>query len=291
MENCLVTKLKGVVDNTNLKKLGVFTVEVTGATSAELFTMRPYQGSTITFKDLTNTFSDGTTEKTITRDSDGVLLAAGNHKIEVSPKYNIDTLALNNAKYAFDVEDLYAGNNYTIFNFENSNAVGNIVKILTAYTTRIQLNNTDVELNLNSVRICTQLQVVTGSRKTAGDIIVFSNLTSLTTVALQNNTHITGNIKSFGACTNLTRLNVGGSSLIEGTVEDFVAMQNISGRASYNAGTNFGFYNTKIKFNDAYIYFEKSLSWEASGENTVITYGEDSTTIHVNSDGTWTRVS
>lgn len=82
-------------------------------------------------------------------------------------------------------------------------------------------------------------------------------------------------------------------SLISGDLEDFVAQQVKLGNTEKTLPSVFIGGNGRVKFNNAVVSSAASyvLSWSASGNNTAITLGSSSTTIHVNNDGTWERVS
>lgn len=82
------------------------------------------------------------------------------------------------------------------------------------------------------------------------------------------------------------------NSTITGVWEDFVAKRVVLGQTDGNVRAHY--FNTKITLNNTattYTDYNVNVSWSVSGDNTLVTSGDISTTIHVNSDGSWTRIS
>ena len=85
MAECLVTKLKSVVNNDNLLKLGEIRVEAYGAITIESIAADTF------LKCITGTFEDGTTEKTV-RGYASFNNMTNPSIISIMPKYNLSNI-------------------------------------------------------------------------------------------------------------------------------------------------------------------------------------------------------
>lgn len=264
--NCLVTKLKETVDNGSLKKLGVLNVSINNESQA---TVRIRTSTTLTFTDTGGTFSDGTTEKTINSGDGGIILSPGSHMLEIKPKYNITMLNISGVTNSVtDINDLEYVTGLLTLNVEGSQAVGDIgclEKLTNLQNLQIGAEQQYIKGDISVVSNFTSLTIFTGCKSLKGNINSFAACASLGILIFNRNYNIVGNISSIKQLP-FTRLNLSESINIEGTVEEFVAGQRlISGRESYDAGTNFSFAGTQVTFNGSRIPLSPmSLSWDAT---------------------------
>jgi hypothetical protein len=118
--DCLVTKLKGVVDNPNLPKMGEFKIEIgvkpnvtapfwiqsTGEMNITI------EGDGHFYKGTYDAQTDVTTQLSNTSNTTGYRVSEGNSVIKITPKYGITNITLNSAqadlhtKLSFDMDDL-----------------------------------------------------------------------------------------------------------------------------------------------------------------------------------------
>lgn len=214
--NCLVTKLKATVDNSNLKKLGVLDIYGTG--NADI----GFKGSSpITVKCVSGTmYSDSGRTQSITEkeipvsaNTTYLYIVDGTH-IEVSNKYAITFVFMTVATEKLNTED-----------FKYSTG---IIR-LTVPQIKGKLSD------LSGLTSCTTLELVGPSAAynqelvgTASDI---AGLTALTKLNLMRAVNVTGSFESLGKCIALTEIKIA-ETLIGGTVEAFVARQRGAGRTT-----------------------------------------------------------
>lgn len=152
-----------------------------------------------------------------------------------------------------------------------------------------------------------------------GDLASLDNPTSVSDIVLSHYSGITGAYISLLKYTSLRRLDITADSLIRGGdiklagvftglsdtydtklpsgmtggVEDWIASFCINGKQNgalklpfFNDNSNITWKGTKVTA----VAASKRLEWTTNG-NTTITFDGDTTVIHVNSDGTWERIS
>lgn len=244
--NCLVTKLKATVDNSNLKKLGVLDIYGTG--NADI----GFKGSSpITVKCVSGTmYSDSgrtqaITEKVIpvSTNSSYVYIVNGTH-IEVSSKYDITFFYATPTTEMINTED-----------FKYSTGI-----------TRLTVPQIKGNLsNLSGLTSCTALELVSSSAPynfalegTAADI---AGLTALTKINLVRAQHVIGSFESLGKCIALTDIKLAESN-IAGTVEAFVARQRGAGRTT---ASNIAISLANTTFNGSSVtHGNTTLSWTAT---------------------------
>ena len=285
MANCLVTQLKEVVQNNNLEIFGRGEFELfNGGTNYIQFNA----GTKITVisGDLT---LNGKTEITIP-DAGGSLndvVASGNGIIAVSNKYAI--FAINIAGQFDSKAIAYSAlKNLTLTRYSSSRC-----------NDEIRISDF-VNCPLKSITINSNYNLV-GSYGDLMDLgftdVKIYNAGGLT---LQN-----FKIKMYDLGRN-TNTNTFGSIMVaiktnnvSGSIEDFVAARKVAGQSASESNVTFTYLG-----NSATIYYKgvivgnkqtNIITWTANGDNTNISYnnGETTniTTIHVNADGSWTRVS
>lgn len=280
MGNCLVTKLKAVVNNDNLEKFGVLVLKTTskdqGAYKLSVSMQNPGTidavdggtiksygrgGTTDTHQDIPALTPEGTTWK--------AALSTEN-TFELKNKYDLLTLSMFSDEYYdnFDLAQLKGCYNLKVF---TGCVTGNLSSIseLTSLT----------KLNLTRA---------SNSRKLKGDISSLASLLNLTNLGLDRNTALTGSISDLGTLVNLKELAMRDTGVV-GAIEEFVAAQIGNGRNNCESLATSAF-NTAITFKGSTAYSSgsnKTLSWtrDTSTGATHITLGEDSVDIVVNADG------
>jgi hypothetical protein len=257
--DCLVTKLKGVVDNDNLSKLGVLQYEVY-VDNGKAFGIKCANAgeSVITLKNATvasvvrGTVIDSTHVSIGVEGQSGNTFVTINENIssvivEVSNKYNITYLGdtgikaikggLAETDYLSELAKLCL-NNYG--SDSNLSAFANA-----KYTDSLKL-----------------LYIDNSGGKMSGDISSLSIFKNLQNFRCTNNTAINGNILSFDTLTDLAALNIDGTR-ISGTVEEFVAAQRTAGRTT--GSIQLGYTMALVTYNGLPITgsSDKTLAWTA----------------------------
>ena len=244
--NCLVTKLKATVNNSNLEKLGV--LDIFGTGNADI----GFKGSSpITVKCVSGTmYSDqartqAITEKVIpvSANTTYLYIADGTH-IEVSSKYNITFFFATPATEMISTED-----------FKYSTGI-----------TRLTVPQIKGKLSdLSGLTSCTTLELVGTSApynfEVEGDISDIAGLTALTKINLMRAQKVIGSFESLGKCIALKDIQLA-ETRIGGTVEAFVARQRGAGRTT---ASNIAISLADTTFNGSSVtHSNTTLSWTAT---------------------------
>ena len=273
--DCLLTKLKGVVDNDNLKIYN--TILTRENTSGNVLTFlynasNPVKIEVIGDGTLVNV--DGTVDYGKSREGTNIFAKySGNGKIKISNKYDITLLHITSSteKDLIDAEDLVFVNiteleltnikldvnklNITTlsnFLFTGSNVNGNIVNLLNKNDslTSVKFNNTNV----------------------VGDFYNIKNtIAEAITTLYMYNSKISGDISAFGRFVNLNQMSFSATD-ISGSVESFVQAARAAGRTSFaNSEQKNWYFNNAITFNGNAVGGggKNDFSWTA----TTITLG------------------
>ena len=263
--SCLVTKLKGTVDDKNLSVLGKLKIDKIHADSSFI-------------SSYTNTISTNASAKLTSPDSNFVD-ASGNslgNEITINGSNQIFRLAPSTGEFFID--------KYVITKFSTYYYPANVdihLKDLAYMTNLIELN-CPLSGDLQDLERLDSIQTLTikGNSPITGDIANLSKFATLESISMTAvpSPGISGNIKSLGNLTSLTKLVLSQGVLgnVSGTIEEFVQSQRENGRTTCNS---FGLtcFGPTITFNGTTISSssEKVLSWTAS----TITY--DGVTINV----------
>lgn len=257
MENCLVNKLKSVVNNDNLLKMDEFIVSVnnipvsdTAQQAVHIGSPRPITltvlGNGAIATSYENLINDPKTEITIT--TSDVYFSIGDYEVKIGGKYTINDFQTRSAqhtilsinieqfKYSENIETIkILGNGYNI-----TGATGDINCLLSKTNLSI--------INLNS---CKNIH---------GDISNF--VAPLLRNFEIRDSLISGNINNFGRNINLSWLTLTATNL-SGSIESFVASARNAGRTTAEIHMNIN--NTNITFNGStYTDAGGSLSWTAN---------------------------
>ena len=266
MNNCLITKLKGTVDNTDLMKLD----EMRFKRVAIVDTATPRFNIAVTeSQTMTNLTTGGTITINPSSEPQQVDIASfasiGDY-ISIPKKSMLRMIESNCCNVvgglsAFlgctrlthilfpctnivnEADKIY-GDVYNLRNmsdFErvilsNSKVHGDLGKLLSNRIIGIYISfsETDITLNFDTTHFTfkksTQGFLITRTNST-GSIDNVDWPTNITSIYISENPGITGNITSFGKCINLNQLATANTG-ITGSIEDFVAAQIANGRES-----------------------------------------------------------
>lgn len=256
MGNCLVTKLKSVVDNDNLRKLGKIEFDAEIRTSdgriVGNLTAIPLDGKQIHFTRISPT------SLTFVNPTNGGIVEDPTHGILVSAESTLGVSGLQGEKFmTVEIEEKYDLKTLRLVRSSNIN-----LSELEYCTGLINLSMSNVSVSHENRRI-------------RGDIGSLSDLVNLQVLNLSYLTRISGDIKSLGKLTNLTTLNFAvekalAESYVAGNWVDFVTAQRTNGRTTCSGITlpNAAGFQIKIGMKTPQFYDDSShsavLSWDAN---------------------------
>ena len=254
--NCLVTKLKGTVDNTDLQKYGAWKITRENAVPAGW----SYSTDKIFIHGETNSYVDITSDEVteVINSYDGTTIPLPAHLI-------IAPTASNTRQIAFSQKgSIYISSKYDIWEFSFSNPSTTEMKVECSLSdfcyknnpnavTSLYLEYLHLDGNIKDLKKLTSLKILRifrnnltgdvselkdipltylsiGYNNIHGNISSISNLTQLTQLNFQD-TDIQGTATDLGVFTNTTELTFLRSN-ITGSVEDFVTSQIAHGRTS-----------------------------------------------------------
>lgn len=251
MNDCLLTKLKGVVSDSGLTKLGEMKISIDTDDTTYIVIGGPADGYIYA--------SDGRTlersgqHDTLPYSNTRAGLSAGNYYLICSDKYSITKVEYNEAgastalkKYkgiSFNIDDLRYSNNLTSIWFVGSDNFingGDLSSLRDKPLTRLRLRPLDVA------------SILTGD---------LSNINSsvITQIFLRGQL-ITGNVSTLVMANTLTDFNIEGCIRVTGTLEDFAAAQvRTSGTMSVH------FQNTDITYGGNPITSVKTITFSGGG--------------------------
>ena len=284
MGNCLVTKLKGTVDNDNLPKLGIIDTKIGPYTPADgvFFLITPVDGKTVEAKALNHNFVGG----------DGV--DVGYNTIVVQSGTNA-FLRVSGLGDTFEVEK-YNLKQYDDFRYQ-SNVKLNVLNIEEfKYSEGLEiLNIRKWSGRPTELLVLTALRTLrlTDSKEAVkiSDFLQFTQLTNFGLLSVDNLVQENKVMADFGVFTNLTDFALFAINDFKGgTVESFVAAQVRNGRTTC-AQMNclffcvYGVLGNVIKFNGQDCpNATKVLSWQpnATAGRTDVTWDGVTVTIDNN---------
>ena len=259
MEKCLITKLKGVVEDTSFMKLGELRFKV-HADSSKVLYIAPKAGTSIvlTIIDGNATFGSGAIQETISATT--TIKVTGDCTISVDNKYNLaDFRAQSGFQVDMDIEQLEYSHDLTRFqNVGYGLAIhGKFSKLPSSLTSLICYGSKDLEiddvnlpnlttLNLNygdsymtASEFMAKLPSITefylyGSANAPvvkGSIDGFANLQSSFYTQVQNirfgNLYlISGDIAAFSKFTNLATLHLSYCQNLKGDLSSLIGFKN-----------------------------------------------------------------
>ena len=211
MNNCLVTKFKGIVNNDNLDKYGELKFKVNNTTDS--WQQAWLSGSprvTVKTDGMNMSLSsDGSNPvNTVTVSSTTpVYFTPGNYPVYISSKYDLSVLSTSMVIEGLDkFSSLYKLEDVTILS-EDSGIV-NLNKLIPG----------DVEFKT--------IKIITTNVSFVGDINRFANV-ALKEINIPNGNQegITGNLVNFAICKSITNINLRGQNIVPCSIEDFATAQ------------------------------------------------------------------
>lgn len=242
--NCLVTKIKGEVNDSNLPKLGVFIMFVKSSTNLEehgyqqeirIVVNKPCTINAVGNGHISTTFagltSDPKTSIPLTSDH-RIFVSNTDFNLEVSDKYAITKILSNPSGATQDSIITFSARE---FNALTSLDLVRLGKSIFSSGGKIVFNNQMTEINFdnahaNGVKIeipstSSVLSILGLWNATVElDINTLTGLSSLTKVNFMNCPKVTGDITSLSGNTNITEMYVGNSS-ITGSIDSFISSQ------------------------------------------------------------------
>ena len=221
MNKCLVTKLNGAVDNSDLLKIGEFRINVTSAPDPSKLT----QGMDLQFTEPTEVsivgdgyFTDENLSanygkvKTIT--SEKFFISNGNYELSIKNKYKVSFISGINRNVSGDTSGKYKSINIDGLKYSNSltwidsfTAKGDFSAFENALSLiYIGLQSTNVTGDISALKNNTALSTLyLSSTKIAGDISALKNNTALSILRLDA-TNVTGDISALKNNTAFTNI-------------------------------------------------------------------------------------
>lgn len=278
MANCLVTKLKSVVNNDNLPKIGCLYFKAKTLASAGnysyLLRLETNDEVTISIKEEGYQFRRGDSQTlvrsyTLTSNM-GITdfeFENGDYTVEVTNKYSITKLYFGYAAETFnkllnvDIDELKFNSGLTELSLWNSvDTCGSLSSLERKNLTKLDLSKSKVTGNITSIASMTGLTALNfNNTEIEGDISTLSEHTGLKILRVSD--YITGSITSLGKATQLTTLD---ASNIEGTYEELATAMISNGRTS---GTLLIITN-KLTYNGEYL---ANASITFNGSNYTVT--------------------
>lgn len=229
MTQCLITKLKGIVDNNSLKKLNEFRIRVTKITSPDSNT----QGFSVQFSKETtlSIIGDGYfTDENLSANKgkslivpaqDGnnittIYLSNGTYEVSIPDKFALTRLSSSpkgvfsseKKHFSLDIDELKYVNSMLSLSLYNIKATGDISSLSNKVKmNELRLCNVDIYGNIDSLSNLTELRTLMSfSSKISGNISSISKL-KLSEVYL-NLENLTGDISAFSSMSNLISINM-----------------------------------------------------------------------------------
>lgn len=262
--DCLVIRLKGVVDNDNLMKLGEVDIQVSDTTQTEDVYITVAATEDVTLENYTQNFVDinkqdtGINKKTGT--SVGAYTLQGN-KLAIYPKYPITSVAMTS---------FYVDSGFTTKDI-------NYMPSLTSFKAALY-GDLDEITNVN--KNMAQLVAIRGSL--SGHLASLTKFTNVSELRFGSNGYnIEGNLQDLAPLTSLKILHLGECSKVAGSIEAFVLAQVALGRSTVSSqeALKCGYLSmTHITFNGQPItdLGVKDLYWQPNSvehSKTDITFG------------------
>lgn len=292
MANCLEKKLKSYIDNILLPKRG------------ELLFLQSDMGNPNGIN-MIGISAHEDRRITIVPKRGSIYVSLDNTKpqnpITEPVEYTTTTSSNNNKNVRVWVED---ANNDGIFSVENYYDLGNVSNEASISVENLQYLNNPKSINISYGKVSEMADfsnlgniiAATFTKYLTEDVSYVNVLSKFTSIVDLNmaDGQLPITLEELGGSLSTTIMNIMLTiTLTTGTIEGFVAKQVAKGRTAQSTNMEITAYNyaPQITFKGSACAAKSKVSWAASGENTVVTCNSVSTTIHVNSDGTWTRVS
>lgn len=288
MEKCLITKLKGTVDNNSLLKLGEMRIIVkedsSNTPSRHKIALTFYEDTVLSiigngyFTDDSLSANKGKSISVKAYVQTELYVSNGNFEISIPNKYTLTYFRIYPSNISVDIEDLKYSTELTSIilsetpSYGDISALGNLTKLtyigaficskingdisalsnLTALT-RIGFSNTKVNGDISALRNLTALTSLSISNNNVmGDISSLQSLVALTNFDLSK-TNVSGDISSLQSIAGLTDF-----SIIDTNISgDVSTLQNLSSLQTILASSNLSGDLSKLPSSIYYIYFNE----------------------------------
>lgn len=288
MENCLVKKLKSVVNNSDLTTLGALKLNVSKKTisninqqklnirAVEDIIVTAYGSGYFGTDNVSNIESQHYTTLSIPANTTTVLFFKNeDYTVEIKSKYGLFTFSnaeVSNSIVSINIDDLSYSYSLHYIAIEGTSSVGNI-KELSSLTELLTLNtaNTQIKGELQDISTLTTLTslYISNCSNIKGSLSALQNMTSLQTLSF-NHTNIIGTTQDLGKLTSLSVCYVNRDTM-SGTIEEFVATQINGGRLSVSSPVFIGNLTKFATFGGQYYNDANCLvTWESN--NKIVVY-------------------
>lgn len=257
MNKCLVTKLKGSSNNTELLKIGEMRIKLAkspSTTSGKCFTLKFKETVTINilgegyFTD--SAYSENKGNTLVCNKDVPTRVYVSNHDMEISipNKYALTSffsndndgassnrvisayLDLDSLKYSKDAQFIVADGLHTTGNIDSLKELSSLIYL--------NLNNSEATGNINALKNLVKLSYLSlNNTNFEGNIDAFKGLTSIGVLSL-NNTKLSGNIDSIKELSKLSSLNIINTN-ITGSIDSLSKMKNLIGFSLKNANSKY----------------------------------------------------
>ena len=291
MRNCLVTKLKEVVNNDNLKKIGVLYLKaqynsaITEQTTDE--NRVRMQGLEIQLH--VDTVNNVASEATVTVNGSGyfskslsdIKAGTGVQSMVISGSESVVTLYFANGDYDIEITNKYDIERIATKATGSQSSVISVpledlsyltkLKYLRVYGSRSYSNSIECLSNLSGITYLYLNKLVL-----SGNVSAIANNQDMTTLNLYG-TNVSGDISSLGKLVDLTSMSFGDTN-VSGAIEDFVAQQSENGRTTLSTPMNADQILTYATLGGKhYADVKCNLGWESASKIFVYTGNADYT--------------
>ena len=230
--DCLVTKLKGAVDDSSLMHIGEFRIGISQVESpsskTQSFNFIFTKDARLEiigdgyFTDKALTANKGKTLDIVANTPTDVYVSTGNLEIAILDKYSLDRV-------------IFGNNAEVVTSNQMNNRSMNINDL--KYSTRlknINVSSNKVTGDLSSIKNLTKLvDLSIANSQVFGDLSNIKNLTKLSLLYI-NNTKISGNISAISNLVNLTIINMIDATQLSGDLSSLSGLTKLEGLSIYN---------------------------------------------------------
>lgn len=269
MEKCLITKLKGSVDNNSLLKLGEMRIKVSEDTSntpsRHKIVLTFYEDAVLSIIGngyFTNDSLSANNGKSISVKAyvqTELYVSNGNFEISIPNKYALTYFRIYASNISVDIEDLKYSTELTSIILSETPSYGDISALsnLTKLTYIGAFMCTKIYGDISALSNLTGLtNFGLVSTKISGDISVLSNLTGLTMFTISE-TNVSGDISALSNLTGLTNFDLANTNIMG----DIASLQSLTGL------TDFGINDTNVSGDIASLQSLTSLQTIAASSN------------------------
>lgn len=229
--NCLVTKLKGSVNNDALLKLGELRIDFQNVGNRKYFTVKYDADARIELKDAVfeSDYSQYGNAMDVSAGSYGISFSAKPSRASLLNKYHITELALYNTGAAFDLEQLEMCKALNRLDTNTTHAYGNVKHLLVLdklSDINVSASNVEGDISGLAVKPLIKLQF-SDCNKLTGNIAAISSLTNLTTLSFSSCPNVYGDISSLSEMASLTELSFY-STEISGDISSIYKLKSLS---------------------------------------------------------------